>query len=455
MHLFYSAGLAALLLLSTPWWALQMLRSGKYRAGLAERLGRVPQRVTTGRDARPCIWVHAVSVGEVLAVSGLIAELRRRWPEYRIVVSTTTAAGQKLARERLGDENAFYFPLDFEFAIRPYLLALHPRLVIIAETEFWPNFLRLARRSGARIAVVNARISDRSLPRYRRAKAIVRRVLCWIDVFLAQSEEDARRLIAIGADAARVRVSGNLKFDVQPPKQAPFAAELRERATRSGAFPILVCGSTVAPEEFALLAAFQTVLREYPNGLMVLAPRHPERFEEVAQLVPSFSGSGLEHLRIPNLSFWRRSQLPPDAPLRAGVLLLDSIGELASVSSVTTLAFVGGSMVARGGHNILEPAYFGVPTLVGPHTENFRDIVRIFRAHDAVRVVTGFREGEAKGNLAKTVHALLDDSQDREALGRRAADVLRRGAGATARTADEIEHLLAADREPHPTHGLQ
>src|SRR5512146_3017166 len=173
MHLLYSAGLAALLLLTLPWWALQMLRSGKYRAGLGERLGRVPHRITGGRDARRCIWVHAVSVGEVLAVSGLIAEIRRRWPEYHVVLSTTTAAGHKLARERLGEDNAFHFPLDLEFAIRPYMAALRPELVIIAETEFWPNFLRLALGSEARIAVVNARISDRSLPRYRRAKVVV------------------------------------------------------------------------------------------------------------------------------------------------------------------------------------------------------------------------------------------------------------------------------------------
>ena len=220
MHILYTLALGVALLLATPWWAWQMLTRRKYRAGLGERLGRVPSRLGSAEGA---VWVHAVSVGEVLAVSAVLGRLRQGWPGRRLVVSTTTLAGQKLARDRFGEDNVFYFPLDFAFAIRPYLRALRPELVVLAETEFWPNFLRLARRHGARIAVVNARISDRSLPRYRRWKGLLTGVLRNVDVFLAQSEEDARRLREIGADPARVRVGGNLKFDVRPPAETTIA----------------------------------------------------------------------------------------------------------------------------------------------------------------------------------------------------------------------------------------
>ena len=213
MVVLYNLALIAALVVSAPWWLLRMARAGKYRAGLRERLGRVPPRISA-REKRGGIWIHAVSVGEVLAIAKLAEELRREHPQLPLFISTTTAAGQKLARERYGDENVFYFPLDFGFAIRPYLRALQPHLVILAETEFWPNFLRLAKQSGVRVAVVNARISDGSLPGYRRWNFWLRRVLANVDLFLAQSGEDQRRIAAIGARPERVEVSGNLKFDV-------------------------------------------------------------------------------------------------------------------------------------------------------------------------------------------------------------------------------------------------
>ncbi len=435
MYLVYSALLAAWLLLGMPYWLWQMLRHGKYRAGLSERLGSVPERLK--KSAGPAIWVHAVSVGEVLAVSGLVGELKKRWPSYRIVFSTTTATGQKLAREKFGAENVFYFPLDFAFAIRAYLKALKPELVIVAETEFWPNFFRLAAASGARLAVVNARISDRSLPGYRRIRALLHSTLEQVAVFLAQSEEDRRRLIEIGARAERVQVGGNLKFDVKPLQRSPFVEELTARL--QGAFPVLVCGSTMEGEEFSLLGCFQILLQKYPQAVMILAPRHPERFQSVAVLVSNL------HLKL-----WRRSQLRRDEDLRGGVLLLDTIGELAATYSVATLAVVGGSLAPHGGHNILEPALFGVPILVGPHTENFRDIVALFLAADAVRVVRAFREGEEKGNLTKTILDLLENSADREALGRRAAEVLRQQTGATERTLRALQPLLHSTAVPEP-----
>ncbi len=207
MYVLYSLLLAAAALLSLPWWALQMLRLGKYRAGFTERLGRVPARLQAAK--RNSIWVHAVSVGEVLAVSQLIAELKHTYPETQIFVSTTTTTGQRLARARFGEDRCFFMPLDLGFAVRAYLDALKPRLLILAETEFWPNLLHLARKKGTTVAIVNARISDRSFPRYRRFRWFFRRVLSQVDLFLAQTAADAERLREIGAAPERVRVSGN------------------------------------------------------------------------------------------------------------------------------------------------------------------------------------------------------------------------------------------------------
>ena len=444
MYLLYSALAAAALLLSSPVWLFRLLRYRKYRAGLAERLGRVPQLLRDPQH-RPTIWVHAVSVGEVLAVSGLISELRQRAPSHRIAVSTTTATGQKLARDRFGDADVFYFPIDFAFAVRPYLRALRPELIVVAETEFWPNFLRLARQSGARLAVVNARISDRSFPRYLWFRALIAPVLRNIDVFLAQGEEDHRRLLAIGAPAERVQVSGNLKFDLPPAAEAPLVAQLKAALTQSaqGAphlpgfgkcgslpVPVLVCGSTAEGEEPILLCAFAVVRERYPNALMILAPRHPERFAPVAELI---AASGIK--------FWRRSQWDASEPLGPGIFLLDTIGELASTYQLADIAFVGGSLVPKGGHNILEAAQYGAAIVVGPYMENFRDIITQFLlAHAAI--VTN-----ADG-LAETFLNLLDDDARRRDLAAHARQILRDNAGATARTLAALESLLAERSAP-------
>lgn len=422
MYLLYSSLLAIGLLVSLPYWLFQMLRHGKYHEGLGERLGGLPIRFDKV-SARRTIWVHAVSVGEVLAVSGVIEELRRHFPQHRVVISTTTSTGQRLARKRFGEESVFYFPLDFAFAIRPYLRALHPELIVISETEFWPNFLRLAHASGARIAVVNARISDRSWPGYRRFGLLLSGVLLRIDLFLAQTEEDARRLREIGAPAQRVQVKGNLKFDVAPLSPPPIIASLRAAFEQAEVGPVLVCGSTMEDEEPLLLRAFENVLASYPRAMMILAPRRPERFGQVSGL--------LQHLAI---RFWRRSLWSGDL-LSGGVLLIDTIGELASLYSLGDVAFVGGSLVPRGGHNIIEPAQYGVPIIVGNHTENFRDIVGLFQSRDAVRVV-----GPAEFPLV--LMELLSNDQERIALGRRAAETLQSQTGATQRTLAALEKLL-------------
>jgi len=428
MYLLYSALLAAALLLGSPYWIFQMLRHGKYRRGLSERFGAVPQRLRT--EIKPSIWIHAVSVGEVLAVSGLVRHLRSEYPEHRIAVSTTTDTGQKLAASRFGAESVFYYPFDFEFCIKPYFDALQPALIVIAETEFWPNFLRTAHRRGVRVAIVNARISDRSLPGYSQWNRLLSRVLRHVDLFLAQTPEDARRLNEIGAAANRVLAGGNLKFDIDPPPAPAIVAELRSALAASSAGPVLVCGSTVHGEEPLLLDAFKAVLAYHPAAVMLLAPRHPERFHQIAA-----------QLQQAGLKFSRRSTWSGE-PLAGCVLLIDSIGELASLYSLGDIAFVGGSLVPRGGHSILEPAQHGVAILVGPHTENFRDIVELFRTQDAVCIV-------GPADLTRVLTDLLDNDNARIALGRRALETLHSQRGATQFTMQQLRALL----KPHAREG--
>ncbi len=423
MYGLYSALLAALLVLGLPYWLFQMVCQGKYRAGLEERLGRVPQRILTLPTA-PVIWVHAVSVGEVLAIAGLVAKLREKFPRHRVLVSTTTATGQKLARMRFGEQNVFYFPLDLGFCVRPYLRALQPELIVLAETEFWPNFLRLSKKSGAKIAVVNARISDRSLPGYSRVRRWLRPVLDKVELLLAQTAEDARRLGEIGAAPERVHVAGNLKFDVPPAVEVALVAQLREALVQADASPVLVCGSTMEGEEQLLLRAFENVLASHPNAVMLLAPRHPERFDKVAGLLQRL---GTKH--------WRRSEWRGE-PISGGVFLLDSIGELASAYSLADIAFVGGSLVSHGGHNILEPAQLGVAIVIGVSFQNFRDIVGLFRENQAVRIV-----GPAE--LPLVFMELVDSPQAREALGQRALETLRKEMGATERTVQMLAGMMA------------
>jgi 3-deoxy-D-manno-octulosonic-acid transferase len=419
----YSLLLFLALIVSTPWWLLQMLRHGKYRTGWGERLGRVPQRLL--RDpVGPTIWIHAVSVGEVLAISRVVEELKAQLPAWRIVVSTTTDTGQKLARQRFGESNVFYLPLDLPFAVRPFLQALSPKLLVLAESEFWPNLLHWARLSQAAVAVVNARVSDRSLPGYLRFRKLLQPVMQNVGLFLAQSDEDARRLVQIGASADRVHMSGNLKFEVKLPAKSDIVGQFGGTIGREEIGPVIVAGSTLEGEDAMLLEVFRSVVAEYPGALLVLAPRHPERFSAVAGLLAS---SGLR--------FQRRSQWDYSKPIAGGIFLLDTIGELVGLYEFADLTFVGGSLVPRGGHNVLEAAQFGKAILVGPHTENFRDVIDIFRRADALRVVT-------PQSLTPAVLQLLENHDERAALGQRAFEVMRSQQGATERTVHALLGLL-------------
>jgi 3-deoxy-D-manno-octulosonic-acid transferase len=419
MLILYSLALGLALVIGSPWWLWRMATSGKYREGLAERLGFVPARIRK-KLSGPTVWMHAVSVGEVLAASRLMEEMTQRLGAApggcQVMLSTTTRTGQRIARERFGEERVFYFPLDFAFAVCSWLRILQPRLVVLLETEFWPRMLVECRRAGVPVAVVNARISDRSWPRYRRLGAIWKRVLGGLNLVLAQSETDAVRLRALGA--ASVSVAGNLKYDVRAVKAAEVTERLQEFLPPG--VPVLVCGSTVDGEEEVILDALP------PGIVTILAPRHPERFSAVAQILSQRGVSWM--LR----SEWMRTR----ASLEPGtVLLLDSIGELASVYSLATAAFVGGSLARSGGHNPLEPAQFGVPVAMGPGYENFRDIVETMRARQAIRIVG---QEALQGALA----AMLSGSPESRAMGARAREVFASEAGATERAVRALLELL-------------
>ncbi|RZU40689.1 3-deoxy-D-manno-octulosonic acid transferase [Edaphobacter modestus] len=421
----YSALLAAVLVAGAPWWLARMATSGRYRAGLAGRLGRVPEGLREAAAGRRVIWLHAVSVGEVMAATELVRELRRALPGWIIAVSTTTETGQRLARERFGAESpVFYLPLDFAVLVRRYVRTLHPEMLVLMESELWPNLMDLCAREGVPVAVVNARVSDRSLPRYLRLKALWRPLLQRVSLFLAQSGENRERLVRIGAPAERVRVSGNLKYDVKAAGESAMTTLLRERLPADA--KVVVAGSTLEGEERILLEAWPQVLETEPDTVLVIAPRRPERFSAVAGLIET---AGFDVVRA--------SDLVAGGGLkgRERIILLDTIGDLASVYSLGTIAFVGGSLVAAGGHNPLEPARFGVPVVMGRSSENFREIVEAMRIAGAIRIVESSQLAEAMTDL------LTNETRARE-MGRHGGEVFAAQAGATARTVELLLGLL-------------
>lgn len=423
---FYNLALLAVLVAGAPWWLWRMATTQKYREGLGERLGRVRERLNSVYG-KPVIWLHAVSVGEVLAVSRLVHEIDTAFPGFRLLISTTTRTGQELARTRFGAERVFYCPLDLPWAVRAYLKALQPRILILAETEFWPNLLNGSFRRDIPVVVVNARISDRSWPRYQMLRRLWRPILDHLTTVLAQTEADARRLIALGCDPDAVSVSGNLKFDVRAAEPAEATRLLN---ALGGGLRFVIAGSTLEGEEAALLEAWPRLLATEPNLVMVLAPRHPERFAAVSSLLQS---SGMVWNKR---SDWKGNTTSGIAPLKAGqIVLLDTIGELASVYSIAAVAFVGGSLIPAGGHNPLEPAQFGVPIVMGAHYANFRAITDDLRAHDAMRIAS-------REELAESLVALLSNPSEAKGMGARALAVFEQQAGATERSIHALREIL-------------
>jgi 3-deoxy-D-manno-octulosonic-acid transferase len=419
----YTSALFVALVLGLPYWLLAMATNGKYREGLSERLGWVPDRLRAG-DARKTIWVHAVSVGEVLAASRLVNELSACAPQYRVLLSTTTRTGQRLARERTGATHTFYFPLDFPWIVRRYLRVLDPVLLVLVETELWPNLLTACRQNAIPVAVVNGRISDRSLPRYMRLRRMWKGILSGVSIFLAQSQEDVKRLKAIGAPAGCVSFAGNLKFDVRSAEPAPITTTLREKLPTGTR--VLVCGSTLEGEEEILLDAFHQLIKTIPDCVMILAPRHPERFGRVVQLMKNRNETCVRR------SNWMKRPVK----IKPGtVILLDSIGELASVYALASVAFVGGSLVPAGGHNPLEPAQFAVPVVMGNHYANFRAIIDTLLQAEALKLAT-------TETLVPMLENLLTDHEAANALGVRALEVFHHESGATGRAVTALLALL-------------
>jgi 3-deoxy-D-manno-octulosonic-acid transferase len=425
----YSLLLMVGLVVCSPWWLARIVR---YRAGLGQRLGRVPVALRAAVAGRQVVWLHAVSVGEVLAATRLVAELEAALGSgWVVVVSTTTATGQALAKKRFGagspsgdSARVFYYPLDFAWSVRAYLWALRPKLLVLMESELWPRMLVECRRAGVLVVVVNARVSDRSFAREMRVKAVWGRVLRRVDLFLAQSEEDARRLVALGARADAVRATGNLKYDVRATGENAITNRIGSLLWKSR---LVIAGSTLEGEEKALLAVWPDVRKAVPDAALLIAPRHPERFAEVVWLI-----------RQSGLPFFRCSHLLLDTePVFGGtILLLDSVGDLAAMYSLGSVSFVGGSLVRRGGHNPLEPAQFVVPVIMGPSYENFRDVVEKMLALDGIRIVQD--ENELKVALVD----LLSDAEAARAMGERGRQVFEAQSGATGRVVAALVGLV-------------
>lgn len=446
MYFFYRILTAAGMLVLAPYYALRGWRRGEPSSALGERFGSVPPeiaaRANASRSAQGpapgAIWIHAVSVGEVLAAKPLAEGLKQRFPDCAVFVSTTTETGQRLARQRLQSaDGIFYFPLDWAVAVRRALRAIHPALVIVMETEIWPNFLREARRLDVPVVFANARISGKSLARYKRWEFLVgeffTRVLQDAELFLAQTPEDAARLGEMGAPEECVEVAGNLKYDGEPPSVGRLGTWLDDQIRRQERWPVVVAGSVVAEEEEAVLAAYDVVQRRWRRALLVLAPRKPDRFDAAANIAEAAGWNVI-----------RRSRLDLAMALdeNADVLALDSIGELAGLYSLADAVFVGGSLVPAGGHNILEPAWFSKPPVFGPSMENFRDMAEQFLAAKAgVQVSSG-------SQLGKVWVQLIEDDGLRERMGSAARALSERNRGATARSLDRIAAVLGGERRP-------
>ena len=408
----------------------------KYATGLRQRFGRLPDFEQTGK---PVMWLHCVSVGETNAARPLIKELKKDFPDYRLVVSTTTLTGQTLAKEvfALDADLIFYFPFDWKFTVHRVLQKIKPDIVLIMETEIWFNFVREAHKSGAKVFVVNGRLSHKSVTRYAWIPRTMRRVLHHIDLALMQTGTDAKRLLGLGSRNTKVKVTGNIKFD-QPfdETESDLTAELRERFNITKDATLIVAASTHAPEERLILEALKETWKNSPANLprLLIAPRHPERFAEVENLIKE---SGFD---------WaKRSAVQSEKDNSAEVILLDSIGELRHVYPLAEIVFVGGSLIPHGGQSVLEPAIADCAIVTGFYTMNFTEIIKTFLAEDAIIQLPNLSEKEIPARLAETFSALLKNTELREKLARNAFAVMKKNRGATEKTVEYIKSFLLSD----------
>ena len=447
MYFVYSflMGLAALL--TSPYWFIQGLRHGKYLSNLRERLGLLVPGLEKLPVNRPgAIWIHAVSVGEALSGVTLARRLKDTHPQRPLVISTTTQTGYALAKQRMPFADAvIYFPLDWSFCVRRVLEVVKPAVIVILETEIWPNFLREAQRRGAHVLFVSGRISDRSFTRWQAwfgilgffLRPLLQSALSGASAFLMQTQQDADRILALGAPAGRVQVSGNLKYDLELPAPTPLAQWLEQECHRRGRSPLIVAGSVVATEEPLALIAFGVVQGDFPKALLVLAPRKPERFTAAAEFIEESHRKFVRRTELPvpgatSASNGNQNSIPDDA----SVLLLDSIGELASLYRLADGVFIGGSLVSSGGHNILEPAAFGRVPVFGPSMENFASMAaRFVESRAAIQVESPEDAG------VEMIH-LLKDPAKMQRMGGTAKQLVETSRGALDRALAEISRYL-------------
>lgn len=419
-----------LLVCASPVLAYKAMRHGKYRAGWrAKFLGEVPRR----HGHRYCIWWHAVSVGEVNLLATLLAETKRQRPDYECVISTTTATGYALACKKYPEHSVFYCPLDFSWAVRNAVKRIRPDVLALVELELWPNLIRATKQSGGRVAVVNGRLSQHSHRGYRRVRPFWKKVLTQVDLIAAQNDEYGDRFLDLGAPEENLYITGSTKFDgAQTDRQNPQTLALAHLAGIGPEDIVFLAGSTQEGEEQAALEVYQALADIEPRLRLIIVPRHPERFEQVAQLLDR---SGV--------NWARRSQLSGEAPGGSSrVLLVDAVGELGAWWGTAHIAFVGGSLGSRGGQNMIEPSGYGAAVSFGPNTRNFRDIVETLLAADAAVVVRN------RDELLGFVRRAIDEPAWSSALGQQAQALVGQQKGATQRTVDLITRL-----SKHKTHG--
>jgi len=435
MNFLYSLLYSVAFILMLP---VFFLRRGKYAAGFRQRLGDYPE----SRDLRPAIWLHCVSVGEVNAARPLIEEILKNLTGHRFVISTTTKTGQDLAQKLFSEKAAVvYFPFDFKFAVRKALLTFKPSLVLLMETEIWPRFITEAKTSGANVAIVNGRLSQRSADRYAYIKPFIKNVLSRVDIALMQADADADRIIKLGMNAARTKVTGNLKFDLVI-ESSELAEMLKKRFAISTQRPLIIAASTHEPEEEWLIEAFAEFFLE-PSTVrprLMIAPRHPERSGRVVDIVSSLGRGKFSHL--PKLRLARRSTEPAGTDPLADIILLDSIGELRYVYELAEIVFVGGSLIPHGGQSILEPADAGKAIITGPYTHNFEDAVRVFLANRALIQIPENRPEHIVDDLFLELSELFEENELRDELGKNASNVMKENRGATKRTLEFIRGIV-------------
>jgi 3-deoxy-D-manno-octulosonic-acid transferase len=429
MYLLYNGLLLLASLGGLPYFALKSLRVRKYRAGVRQRFGHVPQEVVAALKGTRPLWLHAVSVGEVIAATPLISALRQRFPQLPILVSTVTETGQATARDKMATAACLYFPLDYPWVVRRVIGRIQPCLFLMVETEIWPNFLHELARRGVPAMLVNGRISPRSFHGYCRLKPFMRHVLQAITSFNMQTKVDAERIIAIGAEPSRVQITGNIKYDLA----LDSLTSAQEHALRAeldlGEAPVFMAGSTHRGEEELVIETYLQARAQIPTLRLLLAPRHLDRLDEIEALLRS------RQLPLRRRSRGRMASQQGEAP----VLLLDTIGELATLYAVGTVVFVGGSFVPIGGHNVLEPAVHRKAIVFGPHMHNFHQIAAaLLEADGALQVQTPAALGGA-------ITDLLRHPERRQALGEGAYRVLCANQGAIERNVQLIEQLLCRD----------